>query len=218
MRIKLKFQLISSALIGAPVLAVLFSLSWLPNRIPLHFDEDGKADQFGTQQEWMTSLLWSILLLNCMRLLFLRLVNREANLLDLQRVNLYLLSAVLVACASSLLIGQGIWGVSLYREWLPVLFFLFGSVFIYYGVPPDLPTIPQNKSLPDLPLVRQLANRQRIHTLTRLVTIRVNLLAVVLMLFVRGQDRWSVGILANLLVYIYLAGLSFYLNRHVDQG
>lgn len=140
---------------------------------------------------------------------------KEANLPGANRVKLNVLTAVLVMCASSLLIGQGIWGISLYREWLPVVFFLFGSVFIYYGVPPNTSALSEEQLRSNRPLVRQLVNRRRIQVLTQSVTIRVNVLAVLLMLFVRGQDRWSVGILANLLVYVYIAGLTYYSDQTV---
>ena len=116
-----------------------------------------------------------------------------------------------------LLIGQGVWGISLYREWMPVLFFLFGSGFVFYGVPPDLPAITEREQpLINFSLTQHNQNRQRIHMLSRLVTARVNLLAVLIMLFVNGQDRWSVGFLANLLASLYLAGLSVYSRRNVN--
>lgn len=217
MRIKLKYQLVSSALIVLPILVILFSWNRLPNQVPLHFDEQGQVDEFGTRQQWMTRFFWAVLLFSFIRIVFLHLVGRQANLLARQRVLLYLLTSGFMAGGTLLLIGQGFWGISLYREWMPVLFFLFGSGFVYYGVPPDLPAAPEIKPpLLNRALAQQLENRQRIHTVSRLVTVRVNLLAVLLMLFVSGKDRWSVGILANLLAYVYLAGLSVYWRRNID--
>ncbi len=116
-----------------------------------------------------------------------------------------------------LLIGQGIWQKPMYHEWLPILFFLFGSSFVYYGVPAELPIEPPKPNQTNQSLDRVSSIRQRMHSLTRLLTIRVNILAVLIMLFVRGQDRWSVGILANLLVYVFIAGYSYYLRRQLNE-
>lgn len=204
-------------MIVLPILVVLFSWNKLPNRLPLHFDEHGQVDEFGTRQQWMTRLAWAVLLLSFLRTVFLRLVGRQANLRNTQHVMVYFLTSGFMAGGILLLIGQGVWGISLYREWMPVLFFLFGSGFVFYGVPPDLPAVAEREQpLVNFPLTQPLSNQQRIHMLSRLVTVRVNLLAVLVMLFVNGQDRWSVGFLANLLAYLYLTGLSVYLRRNVN--
>ncbi len=216
MSIKSKVRLFSYTLIGLPILVILYIWDRLPDRLPMHFDEDGQADQFGTRQQWLTSLLGSLFLLSLLRMVFMYWVRRQEHLPTRQRIILYLFTAGFMTGASLLLIGQGVWGMSLYQEWMPVLFFLFGSGFVYYSVPPDLPVEQKEPHLFNLPLAKQLANRQRMHTLSRLVTVRVNLLAVLIMLFVSGQDRWSVGILANLLACVGLAGLSVYLRQNDD--
>ncbi|WP_080054252.1 DUF1648 domain-containing protein [Spirosoma aerolatum] len=216
MSIKLKVQLLSYALTGLPILAIALVWNRLPDRLPLHFDEHGQADQFGTRQQWLTNLVWSLFLLNLLRRFFMYWANRQQNLRAKQRVILCLLTAGFLTGVSFLLIAQGVWGVSLYQQWTPVLFFLLGSGLVYYSVPPDLPLEQKEPHFVNLTLVRQLANRQRMHMLSRLVTVRVNLLAVLIMVFVPGQDRWSVGILANLLAVVGLAGLSIYLRRNDD--
>lgn len=51
------------------------------------------------------------------------------------------------------------------------------------------------------------------HQLSRLVIIRANLVAVLLMIFANHSDRWSIGILANVLAYIFLFILTAVTNR-----
>ena len=217
MRIKPIYQVLSAALIVLPILVLLGNWEWLPDQLPLHFDQFGQADQFGTRQLWLTSISWSIILLSTIRFIFLKLISRQPGIGHSQLVKLYLSTALLMMGASTLLIGQGVWQKPLYQQWLPILFFLFGSSFIYYGVPAELPIEPLKPNQSNQSFIRQLAIRQRMHSLTRLVTIRVNLLTVLVMLFVRWQDRWSVGILANLLVYVFIAGYSYYLRRQLNE-
>ncbi len=215
--VKVKVQLLSYTLIGLPILTLFFAWNRLPDQLPLHFDEYGQADQLSNRQQWLTNVCWSVFFLSLLRAGFIYWVRHQQNLRAKQRVILYLLSAGIMTGASLLLIGQGIWGQSLYQQWTPVLFFLFGSGIVFYSIPPDLPVELNDPHVSNLPLASQLAFRQRMHTLSRLVTMRVNLLAVVIMLFVSGQDRWSVGILANLLAFAGLAGLSVYLRCTDDQ-
>ncbi|WP_240543835.1 DUF1648 domain-containing protein [Spirosoma foliorum] len=217
MRIKRIYQILSATLIVLPILVLLGNWERLPDQLPIHFDQFGQADQFGTRYQWLTGISWSILVLSTIRIVFLNLISRQPGIGRSQLVKLYLSTAVLMMGASILLIGQGIWQKPLYQEWLPILFFLFGSSFIYYGVPAELPTEPFKPKQANQLLVQQLAIRQRVHSLTRLVTIRVNLLAGLVMFFVRWQDRWSVGILANLLVYVFIAGYSFYQRRQLNE-
>ncbi|UFH57089.1 DUF1648 domain-containing protein [Spirosoma sp. KNUC1025] len=217
MRIKRIYQILSAVLIVLPMLVLLGNWERIPDQLPLHFDQFGQADQFGTRRQWLTSISWSILVLSTIRIVFLNLMSRQPGIGRSQLVKLYLSTALLMMGASILLIGQGVWQRPLYQEWLPILFFLFGSSFVYYGVPAELFIEPLKPNQTNQSFIRQLAIRQRVHSLTRLVTIRVNLLTVLVMLFVRGQDRWSVGILANLLVYVFIAGYSFYLRRHLNE-
>ena len=51
------------------------------------------------------------------------------------------------------------------------------------------------------------------HTLSRLVVIRVNLLAALLMLLARSGDRWTICVLANLLAFVTLTVIEA-IRRH----
>lgn len=209
MPIKRVYSFISSALIVLPFLVLLINWERLPDQLPLHFDPSGQADQLGTREQWLTSISWPILSLGAIRIIFLQLISRQSDLSHSRLVSLYLSTAVLLAGAVLLLIGQGIWKKPLYQEWLPMLFYLFGSCFVYYGVSPNLSATDSNEKQDS----RSFAIRERVHSLTRLVTIRVNILAVLIMWFAQVQDRWLVGILANLLVYGFITGYAFYLRR-----
>jgi hypothetical protein len=216
MRTKRLYQFVSLALIGLPLLVLVAYQERLPDRLPLHFDEFGQTDQLVPRQQWINKIISSTLLLNFLRIVFMSLLSRQPKLGQPQLMKLHLSTAVLTAGAGCWPVGQGIYQKPLYQEWLPILFFLFGSSFVYYGVPPVLPVPPLTVAKNTLPTARQLLVRQQIHALTRLVTIRVNLLAVLVMVFVRGQDRWPVGFMANLLVYVFMAVYSVYSRRHVD--
>lgn len=213
---KLKYRLLSVLLLSLPVVSVTLFWDRLPVRLPMHFNNEGQPDRFGNRQELLGMLLLTLFILNSIRAVLLIVVSKQPGIQPMQRLALYLLTAGFIAGTLSLLILQGLYQSPLYVYWLPVLFFLFGSSFIYFAVPPDLPTTLKDPAISSLPIAQRIETLQRIHTMSRLVVLRVNLLAVVLMIFADVKDRWSIGVLANLLAYSALFIISVFLHRRSD--
>lgn len=159
-------------------------------------------------------LLSTLFLLSIIRVVVLRIAGRQRNMQPAQRRALYLLTAGFVTGILSLLILQGLHQSPLYADWLPVLLFLSGCIFIYFAVPPALPTPVKDPELLNSRAAKRLATLQNTYRLSRLVVFRANLMAVLLMVFANHSDRWSIGILANVLAYVFLLILTAVVNRN----
>lgn len=211
---KLSDRLLSVLLLSLPLVSVVLAWDQLPVRIPLHFNSDRQPDQFGSRQEWLSGLLSTLFLLSIIRAVVLKIVGSQRNLQPAQRRAIYLLTAGFVAGTLSLLILEGLYQAPLYADWLPVLFFLAGCTFIYFAVPPVLPASVKDPELLNSRIAKRLAALQHTYKLSRLVVFRANLVAVLLMVFANHSDRWSIGILANVLAYIFLLILTAVMNRN----
>ncbi len=217
---KFSYRVISVLLLSLPLLLVVLFWDRLPVQLPIHFGPDRQPDHFSKRQEWFVMLLVLLFFLNMVRAVILRFVGRQRNLTPKQYLSLYLLTAGFVAGTLSLVILQSLYQSPVYADWLPVLFFLSGSGFIYFAVPPVLAELPETlkeQAAFNGQMARRLAALQRLHALSRLVVIRANLLVVVLMFFANRSDRWTMGILANVLAYAFLFILTIATNRNITQ-
>lgn len=180
----------------------------------MHFDQDRQPDYFGSRQEWFGMLLLTLFLLNSIRAIVLRVAGNQPTMQPSQLVALYLLTAGFIAATLLLLILQGLRQSPVYTDWLPVLFFLSGCSFLYYAIPPVLPMQVKDPVILNLRLSKRLATLQHIQKLSRLVVFRANLVAVLLMVFTNHSDRWAIGILANVLAFVFLVILTAVINRN----
>ncbi len=208
------YRLLSVLITGLPLVWVALAWDELPDRIPLHFNNDRQPDQFGNREQWLGVLLRTLFLLSIIRVVILKTVGSPQNMQPAQRRTLDLLTAGFAAGTLLLLTLQGLRQAPIYTDWLPVLFFLSGCAFIYFAVPPVLPTRIKDSATPNVPLAKRLATVQHMYKLSRLVVFRVNLIAVILMAFASHSDRWSIGILANALAYLFLLILTTVVNRN----
>lgn len=210
---KLNYSMLAVLLISLPLLWVTLAWDSLPAQLPLHFNRDRQPDKFGNKQEWLVTLLSALILQSIIRKLVLRTVGNQQNIQPTQRPILELLTAGFIGVALLLLILQGLYRSPVYSDWIPALFFLSGSAFIYLSVPPELPTQVKDPATLNAQAAKRLATLQHMHQLSRLVVFRVNVVAVLLMVFANHSDRWSIGILANVLAYVFLFILTITLNR-----
>lgn len=207
-------RLISVLLLSLPLVSVVLAWDRLPDRLPMHFDQNRQPDYFGSRQEWFGMLLLTLFLLNSIRAIVLRIAGNQPNMQPSQHLALYLLTAGFTAATLLLLILQGLRQSPVYADWLPVLVCLSGCSFLYYAIPPVLPMQVKDPAIQNSRLTKRLATLQHIQRLSRLVVFRANLVAVLLMVFANPADRWSIGILANVLAFVFLIILTAVMNRN----
>ena len=176
---------------------MLVAVAWerLPVRLPMHFDAYAQPDRFGSRLEWYGQLLGTLIMLIVVRALILRAAAGKLGKRQTQAPALYLVTAGFVASFIALLILQGLYKRPLFTQWQPLLVALIASSFIYFVVPVNKPV--SNSRIQPSTLNQPKPISQRLHPLARLIGIRVNLLAALLMVVARSQDRWSIAIMAN---------------------
>jgi hypothetical protein len=206
------YRLLTTFLTGLPMLLTAVAWEHLPVRLPLHFTGNGQADRFGSRFEWYGQLLGTLIMLVIVRALVLRAVRRRLGKGHAQWPVLHLITAGFVASFMALLILQGLYNQPLFAQWQPVLVSLLASSFIYF-------VVPLNEPLPNAQIHQSVLNQpksisQRLHPLSRLIGVRVNLLAALLMVVVRPQDRWSIAIMANVLAFLSVVILGLVKQRH----
>ena len=189
-----------------PLLCVSWLWDRLPTRLPVHFTDDGLPDRFASRQEWFSGLLNVLFVLVLIRSVAFALLSNRFGIGDSRVTRIYLLSAAVVGSSLGLIILRAIYPAFVCGDWLPVLLALVGAAGIYFTVPANLSVGGETTKETARPIgsPQQIVDVQHLHSLSRLVVIRVNLLAAVLMVFARSGDRWSIGIMANLLAFIAL--------------
>ncbi|MVM35466.1 hypothetical protein GO755_35925 [Spirosoma sp. HMF4905] len=197
---KTRYKIYSLLIVGIPLLGVWLVWDYLPGRFPIYLNDNDKPDHFVSRQEWLRMLLSVLFILGLIRSVVLALLSKRINEQDVRFTRIYLLSAAFISSILGLFTMKTVYHSS---DFLPVLLVLFGAAGVYLTVATNRPSDDQtvNSSL-----VRQRnESLSQMHTLSRLALIRVNLLAALVMLFARSEDRWTIGITANLLA---LAALS----------
>lgn len=192
------------------------ALIWdnLPAKLPVHFDEAGQADQFVARQTWMWTLLNMLILLVVFRMSVISILAKRPSLSNSRRMGIHLVTAAFVASILMADILQTTLGSPIYSAYLPMLMTLFCAGGIYFAVSPTLVLDETNKTVTIPP--RRLAALQHIHALSRLIMVRANLIAAFIMLLARSNDRWMIGILANLLGFAGLAFLAYQQLKEAD--
>lgn len=196
------YRLLSTLLLCLPLLYISWLWDRLPTRLPVHFADDGLPDRYASRQEWFSGLLNVMFALVLIRGVLIALLSRQFDVQGGRFARIYMLSAAFVGSILGLIVLRTIHGSSLYTDLLPVLMALFGAAGVYFTVPTVLPTADETTKPTLTP--PQLTALQHMHTLSRSTVIRVNLLAGLLMLFARSEDRWTIGIMANLLAFVAL--------------
>ena len=201
---KTTHKLLSTLMLCLPLLCVSWLWDRLPTRLPVHFTDDGLPDRFASRQEWFSGLLNVLFVLVLIRSVAFALLSNRFG--DSQVVRVYLLSAAVVGISLGSIILRALYPALVYGDWLPVLLAFFGAAGVYFTVPTDLSIGGETTKETARPIrsPQQIADFHYLYSLSRLVFIRVNLLAAVLMVFTRSGDRWSIGIMANLLAFIAL--------------
>ena len=199
---KSAYKLLSTILLCLPILCVSLLLDCLPARIPVHFTDDGQPDSFASRQVLFNLLIYAMFILLFIRMGVVVLLSRRFDIQASYFVRVYLLSAALTGSVPGLFVLWAVYPSPSFFDFLPVVVALFGAGGVYFTTSADLPTSDKtmNSALPP----RQTAILQQLHSLSRLVMVRVNVLAALLMLFARSGDRWAIGIWANLLAFIAL--------------
>ncbi|MBO0948510.1 DUF1648 domain-containing protein [Fibrella forsythiae] len=213
---KLAYRLLGVLLLSLPLLSVVLVYDRLPTRLPIHFSNNGLPDKYGTKREWFVLLIITLFFLNVLRSLLIRAVEIRRKTPLPNMVALYILTAVSVSAIISLRIFEGVLGRPIYADWLPVLVFLSGAVFMYVSVPTELSIMSQLPEKMTPSLQRRVDQLQHIHMVSRLVVVRVNVLAAVLMVFVSPGDRWQLGLMANMLAYLSLFLMTSVMRRQAD--
>ncbi len=195
------YRLMSSLMLGGPLLWVWGQWHQLPTRLPVHFGPDHQPDRFASRPEWLSMLLSVLFILVLLRSGALALLGKRMSLReqDARYIRIYLLSAAFVGCLLGLLIARTVYRTS---DYLPVLLALFGAAGVYQTIPDPL-SRPHEGAKP-APENRPTVALGLLHSLSRLVVIRVNLLAAALMVFARSEQRWTIGVTANLLALAVL--------------
>lgn len=204
-------QLLSTLMLCLPLLCISWLWDRLPDRLPIHFGNDGQPDRFASRQQWFNGLLHMMFIYVLIRGVVIALLSKRFDIQGARFVRVYLLSAAFVGSILGLFVLRAVYASSVYTDFLPVLTALVGAGGVYFTVRADLPT-PDKTARPALP-PRQLADLQYMNTLSRLTFIRVNLLAALLMLFAQSGDRWTIGIMANLMAFVALFSMGVILRR-----
>lgn len=210
------YRLLGVLLLSLPLLSVVLVYDRLPTRLPVHFDSNDLPDKYSTRKEWFNLLILTLFFLNVLRSLLIRAVEVRRRTPLPNMVALYILTAVSVSAIVSLRIFEGILGRPIYADWLPVLAFLSGAVFLYVSVPTEIPLMNRLPEKITPALQRRIDQLQHIHMVSRLVVVRVNVLAAVLMVFVSRDDRWQLGLMANMLAYLSLFLMTPLMRRQAD--
>ncbi|MBC3789357.1 hypothetical protein FHK02_5945 [Spirosoma sp. LMG 31448] len=205
------YRLLTTFLTCLPMLLIAVSWEFLPVRLPLHFTRYGLPDRFGNRYEWYGQLLGTLLLLVIVRALILRTVSNKLDKGQAQGPALYLITAGFVASFNALLILQGLYIRPLFAQWQPLLVALLASSFVYFAVPLSEPISGSKIRLSTLSQPQPIS--QWLHPLSRLIGIRVNLLAALLMVAVKPQDRWSIALMANVLAFLAIVILGLVKQR-----
>ncbi len=200
---KRSYQFISTLLLCLPLVGVSLLLSRLPARLPVHLGEDGQPDRFVSRQAWFSLLTNVMLGLLLIRMGFIALLSRRLATDAPRFIRLYLLSATLVGSVPGLFVLWTLYPSPVFIDLVPVIVTLVVAGAVYWTIPAQLPATDERAG-PNLQ-PEQRAVLADLHTLSRWVVVRVNLLAALLMLFARSSDRWTIAILANLLAFIALS-------------
>lgn len=195
-------KLLSTLMLCLPLLYISWLWDRLPTRLPVHFADDGLPDRFASRQEWFSDLLNVMFVLVLIRSVMIALIGRYFDVQGGRFARIYMLSAAFVGSILGLLVLRTVYGSSLYTDLLPVLMALFGAAGVFFTVPVNLPAA-SDTAKPTLP-PSQLVALQYMHSLSRSTVIRVNLLAALVMLFARSEDRWTIGLMANGLAFVAL--------------
>lgn len=191
-----------------PMLYLTLIWDQLPNKVPVHFTEAGEADQFAARATWLWTLLIMFVLLIIFRSSIFTILTKQSSLPNSRIVTLHFLTAAFVASLVMTYILQTSISAPIYTDYLPVLMSFFSASGIYFAVSTKPIVSVDAKQGANIP-ARRLAVMQHLQAVSRLATVRVNLLAGCIMLFAQSSDRWMIGILANLLTFAALA-LLFY--------
>lgn len=197
------YRRLATLLATLPMVLIAVAWEYLPIRLPMHFAANGQPDRFASRYEWYGHLLGTLLMLLGVRALVLKVVNNKLG--NERQPALQLVTAGFVASFMSLLILQGLYNHPLYAQWQSVLVAVLASSFMYFIVPANEP-LPSAKSRPLTPDQPNPLGPS-LQPLSRLIGIRVNLLAALLAGLARPQDRWSIIIMANALALLSVAML-----------
>ncbi len=204
---KNSYQWLGNFITYLPMLYVALIWDQMPARVPVHFTETGQADQFSARDSWLWTLLLMFGLFISFRSSVLSLLLKRVDLPRPRQIILQLLTASFVACVLLIYILQSILSAPIYTDYLPVLLSFFGAVILYFT--DTKPRVPMEKSSSSAPADTRTQILQYLQTVSLLVTVRVNLLAGLIMLFAQSADRWMIGILANLLAFGCLTLLAY---------
>lgn len=197
---KSRYKIYGILIVSVPLLVVWLLWNQLPDRFPIYLNNNDKPDHFVSRQEWLSMLLSVLFILGLIRSVALAFISKRIHEQDARFARIYLLSAAFIGSILGLFIAKTVYHSS---DFLPVLLVLFGAAGVYVTVDRSGPT--------DSQTARSAFTRQRkevlrhMHTVSRLALIRVNLLAALVMLFARSEDRWTIGITANLLAFAALS-------------
>ncbi len=202
------YRLFSTMLLCLPLVSVALLWEHLPERLPVHFDVEGQPDRFAPRQEWFNNLTSIMFVLVLIRTIAIGLLSKRWEVQETRFIRTYILSAALVSSALELIVFEAVYQSPLSTDFLPVLMALFGAGFVYWTIPPQLPAT--NEPPEQSHSSQRVAAVQQMHILSRLVVVRVNLLAALLMLVARSHDRWTIGIAANVLAFIALTAVAIF--------